>query len=238
MAAMPFYKRLGEQKTEDRRLQIEMGVTMMDLAVLHINLGDMDAVCDDYQRMIELFDALSRSNPDELEVEFYLARGHLGLGNTYANMGKMEIAERELQTAMKRIDGLVASASNPESRHLQALVSLNLGQFLSRNQRFEESEQKYRRAIAIWQETPPPAENAIGGADIFAMASNALGVLQAQQQRIEEAEQSFSASCAEYHRLIALQPRDHHGLKRGLSSSLENLAMKWTPFLGPLERIS
>ncbi len=225
IAAVPFYERLSKQKTEDRRLQIEMGVTLMDLADLHGNLGDMDAVCDDYQRTIELFDALARSNPNEPEVEFYLTRGHLGLGNIYANMGKMEIAEPELQTAMKRIDTLVASASNPESRHLQALVSLNLGQFLSRNRRFEEAEQKFRRAIATWQETPPPTETAIGGADIFAMALNALGVLQAQQQRIEEAEQSFSASCAEYYRLIALQPREQHGLKRGLSQSLENLAL-------------
>ena len=221
-SALPFYERLGKQKTNDHRLQLEMANTLRDLAELHRHLGDLEAVRTDYQMAITAFEQLAIFYPNAGEMQFYLANSHRGLATAMAEMGEMPAAEMHLRSAQKLMEASVAKSAEPSILRCQAAVTLTLGQFLRATRRFEEAEREIRFAIDIHKSIPPDKDSSPENDDLLASALNALGVLQAGQHRIPEAERSFSASCDEYRRLIAMHPRNI-SLKTGLSSSLDNL---------------
>ncbi len=221
--ALPFYERLGKQKTNDNRLQLEMALTLRDLAGLHRHLGDFAAMRADYQRAIASFEALHRSLPEAGEIQFYLADSHRGLATALADLGEMTDAEVHLRTAQRLINASAEKSAEASTHYCQASVALNLGQFLRATRKDEEAEREIQRAIEIYQKIPPKQNLSLSEDELLARPWNALGTLQAGQNRIPEAERSFSASCDEFRRLIALHSRDL-GLRSGLSSSLDNLA--------------
>ena len=221
-SALPFYERLGKQKINDHRLQLEMANTLRDLAELHRHLGDLEAVRTDYQMAITTFEKLAIFYPNADEMQFYLANSHRGLATAMAEMGEMPAAEMHLRTAQKLMEASVAKSAEPSILRCHASVTLNLGQVLRATRRYEEAEREIRRAIDIHKSIPPDKDSAAEDDDLLASALNALGVLQIWQKRNPEAERSFSASCDEYRRLIAMHP-SNIGLKTGLSSSLDNL---------------
>ena len=221
--SLPFYERLGKQKTNDIRLQLEMAITSRDLAGLHKHLGDREAMRAEYQRAIASFEALSKSLPNAAEIQFYLADSHGNFASALAELGEAAAAESHLRIAQKVIDASAEKSTEPSTLRCQASVALKLGQFSSASRRHEEAEREIRRAIDIYKAIPPKelTDMADGG---LPKAWNALGVLQAGQNRIPEAERSFSTSCDEYRRVIGLHPRDID-LKSGLSGSLDNWAL-------------
>lgn len=223
VSALPFYDQLGKQKTNDHRLQLEMAITLRDLAGLKLQLGDFDGMKADYQRAIAGFEKLDNVIPHP-ELKFYLADSHQSLATALADRGEMTDAETHLRSAQKIIDLSAESSKEGSTSLCQATVALSLGQVLRTTRKYDEAEREILRAIDIYKNYTSKRDPKDGGEDLLADAWSALGVLQATQNRIPEAAQSFTNSCNEYRRLIAANPRDPD-LKSGLAGSLDNLTI-------------
>ncbi|MFO0924886.1 MAG: tetratricopeptide repeat protein [Pirellulales bacterium] len=222
-SALPFYDQLGKQKTNDIRLQLEMAITLRDLASLKLQLGDFEAMKADYQRAITAFEELDKVIPHP-ELKFYLADSHSSLAKALADRGEMTDAETHFRSAQKIIDLSAETSKEGSTLLCQATVALSLGRFLHTTRKYDEAEREILRAIDVYKTYSPKRNTKDGAEDLLADAWSALGVLQATQNRIPEAAQSFSNSRDEYRRLIEAYPRDPD-LKSGLAGSLDNLTI-------------
>jgi tetratricopeptide (TPR) repeat protein len=160
--AIPFYEEFVRQKSDDPELEAERGEAYGQLAMVREALGDRDQALAGYQQALEIFTRLAAAPAANPRYRRDLAATHGALGLFWRESGKPLEAEAAHRQALKVLEGLAGSPTDPQSRIDLAKTHLNLGVLLREMGRLPEAQESLDRGQELCQNLVDESEDAHG----------------------------------------------------------------------------
>jgi serine/threonine protein kinase len=123
---LPYYDRLSEQTGDDPTLQIRVANATRRIGDIHLRLGHYDSALRAYQRAIDLYAPLMKSEPGEPSLRISCAEAYNELGKTNGLMRKVAEAQKSHQIALEVL-GLLGQDAPPGARFELARTHFLLG---------------------------------------------------------------------------------------------------------------
>jgi len=163
-AAIPFFQRIAEQKSNDPEVEATRGQAYLRLGSVRRVMGENEAAIQDYEAMREIYARLAADTPAAPDYRQELARCHNNLGTLLKDLGKREEAEAAYRQAV-RIQAKLAADHPAVAAYRQALALShnNLGALLKdlgKSGETEAAEAAFRQALDI-------QENLVAGSPPF-----------------------------------------------------------------------
>ncbi len=146
-SAVPFYRRLAEERPGDARQQAARGRALARLGAIYHETGADDQACEAFEDQRAVFSRLSIDFPGEPDYARELVHAHLKLGVVLRRLGRRDEAQRAYQDALAMAGSLAEShPDDPRFRRDLADAQNNLGVLLIDLGKLEGATEQFRAA--------------------------------------------------------------------------------------------
>jgi serine/threonine protein kinase/Flp pilus assembly protein TadD len=220
--ARDYFVQFVEDARNDPELRLELAASHTRLGLIIEQLGQKEQAIKEYEEALGLCRQLAAAEPNNGEVEQWLAICHGSLGRLHHAVGRLRDAEAENLEAIAIFKRLADATADAETRHLLAVTYNVLGVVYMDTSRPREAEAAYQQAIAIGQQLlRDHPKHPRYQAPLAATQSN-LGFLFETAHRFPEAERAHRTALELRRELV----RDHRAVanyQADLAASLLNL---------------
>jgi serine/threonine-protein kinase len=175
--AVPFYKDMVAQSSDDPALAGDQGRAYRQLGILRGELGEQAEAKADCEQAVEIFARLNQAHPAEPSYRDELGESHRSLGSSLSELGKHEQALTEYQTAAGFYELLAADYPEVARYRLaQARSRTGIGIQLSQLGRGAQVVEEGQKTVAILAALVAAHPETGAFALELARSRNALGV--------------------------------------------------------------
>lgn len=222
--AVPFYRKLAEERRDDPELEAARGRAYLRLALVLDSLGEKEAALADYESMRAIFAKLAAEYPSVAAYRRELAHSQNNRANSMLALGQIAEAETAYRDALRTKQQLADEfPSEPQYRWEFAKSQSSLGQLLRDVGRLDEAEVAFRTALSIQSQLSPNFSADPERRLQFAGSHNNLGILLKARERFEDAETMHRAAMRIYEQLSVEFPKSAEYRQR-LAISHNNFA--------------
>ncbi len=182
-AGLPFYQKFVQQKSDAPRLEFDRAMAHGHLALLHVEIGEMEEALANHEQMRAIFAELVAKFPDVQEYRQSLASSHSSVEHDLDNLGRAEEAFVAYGQERNELESLVIEfPSIPQYRHDLAFCHDNLGFVLGKLARHDGALHELQRSLRIretlcadYPKVPKYQRDFAGTADSLGMLLGRLG---------------------------------------------------------------
>ena len=182
-----------------------------------------------FQASLEIFEALWKANPENIDIGDGLGMALNNLGNLLRTAGQVAEAEQAHRRAVEIFEALWKA--NPENIDIGDGLGMalnNLGRLLSDAGQVAEAERAYRRAVEIYEALRKANPENVDIGDGLGRALNNLGRLLSDAGQVAEAERAYRRA-VEIREVLWKANPENVGIGDGLGGVLNNLGNLLAP---------
>jgi tetratricopeptide (TPR) repeat protein len=233
--AREFYEEFARLHAQDPALQADLAEAYLRLGNIRREMGDSAGAVDDYQRSVELYEALARGAGDsnDYRKQVLVASGNLGLA--LANRGRNEEAEAAYLRGTE-LKSVLAAEPKPDTFFLGVLANIddNLGTFYDHTGRGAEGEKVHLEGLEIREKLVRDHPDDFEHTSALIKSYNNLATLYATTDRAAQAA-PFLAKSAELCENLVRRDPNLPDLQNDLGATLNNLGGVYTLLGEPAE---